>query len=130
MSKQTLVTTAVVAALAGPAIAAEETWLVTEESSDEIMGAQGTWNVSVQGNKLSGVAAMFADNGKQVTYKFDGAIEGGVYTVALDDRSDGKKGCVWNGHAPDGAGDLKKGLIGYLECDGVKLIVRASIVGQ
>jgi hypothetical protein len=103
---------------------------VTEESSSGIKGAQGNWTVNTDGNKFSGIAAMQANNGGELTYKFEGAIADGVYTVAMNDRSDGKKRCVWSGHAPAGTGTLKKGLIGYVECEGEKLILRAAILGQ
>lgn len=130
MHKPTLATIAAVLALGGPALAGSETWMVTEEDSAGVKGSQGNWTVNIDGNKVSGVAAMQANNGNELTYKLEGAIADGVYTVTMNDRSDGKKGCVWSGHAPAGTGTQKKGLIGYAECEGAKLIVRAAMLGQ
>ncbi len=130
MHKRTLATMATVLALGGPALAGSEVWLVTEEDSAGVKGSQGNWTVNIDGNKLTGVAAMQANNGSELTYKLEGAIADGVYTVTINDRSDGKKGCVWSGHAPTGAGTQKKGLIGYAECEGAKLIIRAAMLGQ
>ncbi len=77
---------------------------------------------------LSGDASMQMGNGAPLTYKVDGSVEGGVYTIKISDRTDGKKNCVWTGHAPTGAGAQSSGLLGYVECEGAKLIIRASIV--
>lgn len=112
--------------MGGSACAA--TWLVTEENVGGVKGGQGSWNVKSAGDKISGDATMQTDNGSMLTYKFEGKVEGGVYTVTLSDRSDGKKGCVWTGHAPSSGSSQAKGLLGYAECDGAKLIIRASIV--
>jgi hypothetical protein len=130
MHKVTLATIAAVLALGGPTLAGSETWLVTEEDLAGVKGSQGSWTVNIEGNQLSGVAAMQANNGSELTYKFEGVIADGVYTVTMNDRSDGKKGCVWSGHAPAGTGTQKKGLLGYAECQGAKLIIRASLLGQ
>ena len=130
MHRSTLAAMAAWAALGGPAVAAGEIWLVTEENSEGIKGSQGTWTVDVDGDKISGVAAMLADNGSEVSYKVDGAIEGGVYKITMNGRTDGRKGCVWSGHAPAGSGAQTKGLLGYAQCEGARLIVRASIVGR
>ena len=51
---------------------------------------------------------MQANNGSELTYKLEGAIADGVYTVTMNDRSDGKKGCVWSGHAPAGTCPYRK----------------------
>ncbi len=121
---------AVLLGLCGSAFAGNETWLVTEENVGGVKGGQGPWTVNVDGNKVSGVAAMQTDKGGEVTYKIEGAIADGVYTIKMNDRSDGKKGCVWTGHAPATSSTQAKGLLGYAECEGTKLVIRAAIVGQ
>lgn len=119
---------AVAALLATSAPACAATWLVTEENTGGIKGAQGSWNVKTEGNQISGDASMQMGNGSTLTYKFQGEAEGLNYTVTLTDRSDGKKGCVWKGHPPTSGGQQARGLVGYAECEGAKLILRASIV--
>lgn len=128
MNKWVLAAAAAVLAISGPASAAGTTWLVTEENIAGVRGAQGSWTVKKDGDRLSGDASMQTDNGKSLTYKVDGSFEGGVYTIKLSDRSDGKKNCVWTGHAPAAGGAQSSGLLGYAECEGTKLIIRASIV--
>jgi hypothetical protein len=119
----------IVALVATSVPASATTWLVTEENTGGIKGSQGSWNVKAEGNKISGDAAMQMANGTPFTYKFEGESEGVNYTIALTDRPDGKKGCVWKGHPPASGSAQAKGLLGYAECDGgVKLIIRASIV--
>lgn len=113
-------------ALGAPAYAA--TWLVTEENTGGVKGAQGSWNVTSEGGKISGDAALQMGNGAPLTYKFEGTAEGVNYTVTFSDRSDGKKNCVWKGHPPSSGGQQARGIVGYAECDGAKLIVRASVV--
>lgn len=114
----------------GSAFAADENWLVTEENVSGVKGAQGTWAVKIEGNKITGLAALQTDRGGQLSYKIDGSISDGSYTITMNDRSDGKKGCIWSGHAPAGSSTQKQGLIGYAECDGTKLIIRASMAGH
>ena len=113
----------------GPTLAlAAEQWLVTEENLGGVKGGQGNWSITREGNKVKGTAEMQADNGSMLTYKVDGEVAAnGHYTITMSDRSDDKKGCVWDGHPPSGAGSQQRGLVGYAECEGVKLIVRASI---
>jgi hypothetical protein len=125
MLKLTLATAAALLAFVGAATAETKSWNVTEESADGVGGAQGTWTVTIAGDKLSGKAQMQFSNGELLSYSLDGSIKDGVYTVNLVERSDGKKGCVWTGHAPSGAGAQTKGLVGYAPCEGAKLIVRA-----
>lgn len=85
--------------------------------------------MKAEGNKISGHAAMQMANGTPFTYKFEGESEGVSYTIALTDRPDGKRRCVWKGHPPTSGGARARGLPGYADCDGgVKLIIRASIV--
>ncbi len=124
MHKTALAAIALVA-MSVPASAA--TWLVTEENTGGIKGAQGSWTVKTEGNKISGDATLQMGNGSPLTYKFTGESEGQNYTVTLTDRSDGKKGCVWKGHPPASGGAQAKGLVGYAECEGAKLILRASV---
>ncbi len=129
MHKTTLaVITAIL--MSGGAALASETWLVTEENTAGVKGAQGNWTVNLEGDKVSGFAEMQEGNGNPLTYKFHGSKTGAAYTITMTDRSDGKKGCVWNGHPPAGAGTQTQGLVGYAECEGVKLIIRASIFGK
>lgn len=116
--------------LGGSAFAGNETWLVTEENVAGVKGSQGTWTVTVDGDKISGVASMQTDKGVGVSYKVDGSNANGVYTIRISDRTDGKKGCVWSAHAPAASSSQAKGLLGYAECEGAKLIIRASVVGQ
>jgi hypothetical protein len=127
MSKLILSASAALAALIGPAFAESQNWNITEEGMSGVKGAQGTWTVNVDAqNGISGAANLQLDNGKALTYKISGAVKNSVYTVELSDRSDGKKGCVWNGHVPAGS-DGSHGLIGQAVCDGdVKLIIRAG----
>jgi hypothetical protein len=130
MHKAVLFVTPAVLAISCSPLAASETWLVTEESAAGIKSSQGTWTVNTDGNKMSGVGALQANNGNPLTYKFEGAKADGVYTVTITERSDGKKGCVWSGHAPAGTGVQTRGLVGYAECEDGKLIIRASIASQ
>jgi hypothetical protein len=125
MLRLALITAVAFVAFGGAAMAEKKSWLVTEEN-DGIKGAQGTWNVTLDGDKLSGDANMTYSNGTPLTYKIEGSVKDGVYTVNLLDRSDGKKGCVWTGHVPTGASTQTHGLVGYAPCEGGKMVVRAS----
>ncbi len=127
--QRSVLTAMAVLGLGGSALGSE-TWLVTEENIGGVKGGQGTWTVTVDGNKVTGAAAMQTDKGGEVTYKVDGTIAGGVYTITMKDRTDGKKGCIWSAHAPASSSTQAKGLLGYAECEGGKLILRAAIVGQ
>ena len=94
-------------------------------------GGQGNWAITRDGNKIKGTAEIQSDNGSMLTYKVEGEeAAGDNYTITMSDRSDGKKGCVWKGHPPSGAGSQQRGLVGYAECEGKKMIVRASIFGK
>ncbi len=127
MLKLTLATTAALLVLGISAVAETRPWNVTEENDSGIKNAQGVWTVTIDAeNKITGSADMQLFNGTPLTYKLDGSVKEGVYTVNLVDRSDGKKGCVWTGHQPTGGGQQTSGLIGYAPCEGAKLIVRAS----
>lgn len=123
---------AVIAAVAaiGPALAAPATWLVTEENVAGVKGAQGSWTVTNEGGKITGEASMQSGNGNILTYKVAGAVEGTNYTITMSDRTDGKKNCVFNGHPPSGSSAQSHGFLGYAECEGARLIVRVSPVGQ
>lgn len=127
MLKLTFTTAAVLLGLGASALAGPAVWQVTEEmASAGIKMAQGDWTVATEGDKVTGSANMQLQNGTPLTYKIDGALKDGVYTLNLTDRTDGKKGCVWTGHLPTGMGVQTKGLNGYAECEGTKLILRAT----
>lgn len=127
MKRLAFAAVAAVAAL-GPALAAPATWLVTEENVGGIKGAQGSWTVTNEGGKIKGEASMQSDNGNMLTYKVEGTVEGSNYTITMSDRTDGKKNCVWNGHPPSAASSQSRGVLGYAECEGSKLILRVSPV--
>ena len=120
MIKRIAIAGAVAAAFAGTAAAAD--WNVTEEGASGIKNAQGVWNVTLEGDKVAGSATMQLQNGNPLSYKVEGTAEGGVYTIKLIDRTDGKKGCVWTGHAPT----TGHGLIGDAQCEGTKLLLRVG----
>jgi hypothetical protein len=127
MHKLTLATAAAIAAFSAPAMAASQNWNVTEENAAGVKHGQGTWAVTIDGEKLNGSASLQLDNGNPLTYSLEGTIKDGVYTVKLDKRSDDKKGCVWTGHARTAtAAGKSTGYFGDLVCDGgAKLILRA-----
>ena len=126
MHKLTLATVAALLSLGASAMAETQNWNITEENIVGIKNAQGVWTVNVEGDKISGKALLDATNGSAVTYKVEGTVKDGIYTVTLSDRSDGKKGCVWTGHAPAAGGQQSHGLIGEAPCEGSKLIIRAG----
>jgi hypothetical protein len=126
MHKLTLATVAALLSLGASAMAETQNWNITEENTVGIKNAQGVWTVNVEGGKISGKALLDATNGSAVTYTVEGTVKDGVYTVTISDRSDGKKGCVWTGHAPAAGGQQSHGLIGEAPCEGSKLIIRAG----
>ncbi|GLI94767.1 hypothetical protein [Methylocystis echinoides] len=115
--------TTAVAVVAFSASAFAATFSVTEISSSGIKRANGTWTVSTDGGKVSGKADLQLDNGSPVTYKLDGKVEGGAYTVNLVDRTDGKKDCVWTGKAND-KGNVFEGPVA---CGSEKFVIRAGV---
>ena len=126
MRKLALATAAAIAAFSAPAMAASQNWNVTEENTSGVKHGQGTWAVTIDGDKLSGSASLQLDNGNPLTYSLEGTIKDGVYTVKLDKRSDDKKDCVWTGHARTAtAAGKSTGYVGDLVCDGAKLVIRA-----
>ena len=127
MNKFAFATAAAIAAFSAPAIAATQNWNVTEENTAGVKHGQGTWAVTIDGEKLNGSASLQLDNGTPLTYSLEGTSKDGVYTVKLDKRSDDKRGCVWTGHARTAtAAGHSTGYVGDLVCDGgVKLILRA-----
>ncbi|KAF2988838.1 hypothetical protein OGR47_21085 (plasmid) [Methylocystis sp. MJC1] len=126
MSKLILPAISVLAILWGPAFAANQNWNITEEGVSGIKAAQGTWSVNTDADKITGTANLQLGNGNPLTYKISGSVKDSTYTIEMSDRTDGKKGCVWNGHVPTGA-DKSHGLIGQAVCEGkVKLIIRAG----
>ncbi|MGA9825979.1 MAG: hypothetical protein WBQ53_14255 [Methylocystis sp.] len=126
MHKLTLATVAALLSLGASAMAETQNWNITEENSVGIKNAQGHWTVDVAGDKLSGKAELEATNGSPVTYKVEGTVKDGVYTITMSDRSDGKKGCVWTGQTPKAGGQQSKGLYGTAPCEGTKLVIRAG----
>jgi hypothetical protein len=126
MKKLTTLTALCLAAFVTSAMADTKIWQVTEESESGIKNAQGTWKVTTEGDKISGNAELSGTDGSLMTYKIEGTVKDGVYTVNLVDRSDGKKGCVWTGQAPSASSVQTHGLIGRAPCSGAKMIIRAS----
>lgn len=121
MIKLALTTAVAVVAFSASAFAAN--YSVTEISTSGIKRANGTWNVTAEGDKLTGKAELQLDNGTVVAYKLDGKLEGGVYTVSLNDRTDGKKDCVWTGKANESG----KVLEGPVACGSEKFVIRAGV---
>ena len=102
-----------------------ETWSVSERLVSGINYASGTWNLNMQGEKLTGKAEMQIDNGTMLHYSLDGTVTGGVYSVTLVGRDDDKKNCVWTGKTADGQGG--KVIAGQAECEGTKLYIRGGV---
>ncbi|HXY59787.1 MAG TPA: hypothetical protein VEH76_14550 [Methylocystis sp.] len=125
MKKLSIATALCLVAYATSAAAETKIWQVTEETDAGIKYGQGSWKVTKDGDKVSGTAEIMDDVGNVVTYKLDGTFAGTNYTVNLVDRSDKRKGCVWNGHTPSPSGVQTKGLAGWAQCEGVKIIIRA-----
>lgn len=121
MIKLALTTAAAVVAFGAPAFAAG--WNVTEIASSGIKRANGTWTLTTEGDKVSGKADLQLDNGSVLSYKLDGAVAGGVYTVKLVDRTDGKKDCVWTGK-PNETGRVYNGDVA---CGSEKFSIRAGV---
>ncbi len=117
-----LALTTAVAVVAFSASAFAGSYSVTEISAVGIKRANGTWTLNAEGDKVSGKAELQLDNGTPVTYKIDGKVEGGVYTLNLTDRTDDKKGCVWTGKA----NDTGKVLDGPVVCGSEKFVIRAG----
>jgi predicted lipoprotein with Yx(FWY)xxD motif len=115
--------TTAVAVVAFSASAFAASYSVTEISSSGIKRANGTWTLSTDGGKVSGKADLQLDNGSPVTYKLDGKVEGGAYTVNLVDRTDGKKDCVWTGK-PNEKGSVFEGPV---TCGSEKFVIRAGV---
>jgi hypothetical protein len=121
MIKLALTTAVAVVAFSATAFAAN--YSVTEISTSGIKRANGTWSLNAEGDKVSGKAELQLDNGTPVTYKIDGKVEGGVYTLNLADRTDGRKDCVWTGKANDSG----KVLEGPVACGSEKFVIRAGV---
>lgn len=120
-----LTSAALFVALTGAAFAQAANWNVTEISGSGIKSASGAWALKTEGDAVSGTATLQFDNGKMLDYKLDGKVAGGVYTVNLNERTDGKKSCVWTG-APvaDSGGRV---ISGPVECQGSKFSIRAGL---
>jgi hypothetical protein len=111
------------AVVAFSASASAGSWNVTEVATSGIKRANGTWMVATEGSKVSGKGDMQLDNGTVLTYKLDGKVEGGVYTVNLVDRTDGKKDCAWTGK-PNEKGNV---IDGPVACGSEKFAIRADV---
>lgn len=125
MIKLALTTAVAVVSFGATAFAAQ--WSVTEQSAVGIKRASGTWTVATEGDKVSGKSELQLDNGTPLTYKLEGSVAGGVYTVNLVDRSDSKKNCVWTGKPVEAAGGHGAVLNGEVACDGEKFSIRAGV---
>jgi len=121
MIKLALTTAVAVVAFSASAFAAS--YSVTEIASSGIKRANGAWTLATEGDKVSGKADLQLDNGSVVTYKLDGKVEGGVYTLNLTDRTDGRKDCVWTGK-PNESGKV---LEGPVTCGSEKFSIRAGV---
>jgi hypothetical protein len=121
MIKLALTTAVAVVALSATAYAAN--YSVTEMSAAGIKRANGTWTLNAEGDKVSGKGELQLDNGSPVTYKIEGKVEGGVYNLHLNDRTDGKKDCVWAGK-PNESGKVFEGPV---VCGSEKFSIRAGV---
>jgi hypothetical protein len=121
MIKLALTTAAAVVAFSASAYAGA--WNVTEQAMSGIKRANGTWTLATEGDKVSGKADLQLDNGTVLSYKLDGAVAGGVYTVKLVDRTDGKKDCVWTGKPNENS----RVYSGEVVCGGEKFTIRAGV---
>lgn len=119
-------TVATLVLIGTPALAENQNWNVTEEGVSGVKTAQGAWAVKVDGDKISGSAEMQFDDGKPLTYSFDGSKSASDYTVSFKDRSDKKSACVWSGHVPANTDAKSLKLIGKVQCAGEAFVVRAS----
>lgn len=99
------------------------TFSVTEMSAAGIKRANGTWSLNAEGDKVAGKAELQLDNGTPVTYKIEGKLEGGAYTLNLTDRTDGRKECVWTGK-PNESGKVYEGPV---TCGSEKFTIRAGV---
>jgi hypothetical protein len=115
--------TTAVAVVAFSASAYATGYSVTEIALSGIKRANGTWTLNAEGDKISGKADMQLDNGSVVTYKLEGKSEGGVLTLNLNERSDGKKDCVWTGK-PNETGKVYNGEV---VCGSEKFSIRAGV---
>jgi hypothetical protein len=110
-----------------PAAAVTQTWNVSEQSTSGIALGQGTWAVTIDGDKVSGKAEMQYDDGKPYTYSIEGAKSESGYDVTLSGRSDKKDGCVWSGRLPNGADPKSLKLAGKVQCaTGGAFVIKSS----
>lgn len=121
MIKLAFTTAVAVVALSASAFAAG--FSVTEIATSGIKRANGTWMLTAEGDKVTGKADLQLDNGKVLTYKLDGKVEGGVYTINLVDRTDGRQDCVWTGK-PNESGKVYEGPVA---CGSEKFLIRAGV---
>lgn len=123
MIKHALTTAVAVFALGSSAYAAS--WSVTETAASGIKSSSGTWTIATEGDKVTGKGDMQLDNGSLLNYKLEGEVAGGVYTLKLVDRTDGKKNCVWTGKPVESSGG--RVISGAVACDGGNFSVRAGV---
>jgi hypothetical protein len=113
--------------MSAPALAESQSWNVSEESNSGIKNSNGTWTVTIDGDKLSGKAEMQSDVGSPSGYSFEGVKSGEVYTVTLGERADKLTGCVWTGAAPEKSDPKHFKLVGKVKCSsGPGFVIRAS----
>ena len=84
----------------------------------------GTWTLNAEGDKVAGKADMQLDNGTMLSYKLEGTVAGGVYTLNFVGRDDGKKNCVFTGK-PSAAN--ARVYAGEAACEGQTLSIRGGV---
>lgn len=91
-----------------PALA--ENWKVFEGANGS---SQGVWNVTIEGDKISGQAQMATITNGHFGYKFSGVIDADAYSIARTYSSDGLR-CNYSGKL-SAAGDR---IAGSATCNG------------
>jgi hypothetical protein len=122
MIKLAMTTAAVALAMTTGALA--EKWSVTEQAASGIKYATGTWTLNAEGDKVAGKADMQLDNGTMLSYKLEGTVAGGVYTLNFVGRDDGKKNCVFTGKPSAGNARV---YAGEAACEGQTLSIRGGV---
>ncbi len=117
MIKQITCAAAFLFALSAPAWAASQNWNITEVA-ESVSGAQGQWRLNIDGNKVSGDANMQSHTGAPLTYNLEGTMNGQDFTLTMANRTDGKNGCVVNGHTTAIEGQASRRVTGKVDCGG------------
>lgn len=125
MIKHALTSAITLLALGSTAFAGQ--WNVTETASSGIRRSSGTWTLATEGDKVTGKGDMQLDNGTVLTYKLEGVVAGGVYSLKFADRTDGKKNCVWTGKPVESASAGGRVINGEVACDGEKFLAKAGV---